>query len=361
MNGNYDNGISLCMIVLNEGKNLKRCLESVKGIVDEIIIVDTGSTDNTKEIAKLYTDKVFDLKWPNDFALVRNFSLQKATKKWILSLDADEVISTIDHNNIKSLLKCYADGILFDWRDYTNEIGVKGFISSRDDIYPESKLASGYDVSKVLRFFKNGYKFEGKIHETVSNSISKSNGKILESSIVIHHYGNMDKKHVQDKKQMYIELLKNRLKNNDFTEKPKDWVCFELAKEYIQVKDYNSAKRYLRLAIELDEYPEYLLVLGSIYLNENNLDEAEKLLKKSVQLDPNNSTVHDNLGILFSKRGEYNKAIRKFNRALELNPNSAEANYNLGKVYEKLGKFGHSEKYFQKAVELNPKFSSLVG
>ena len=72
--------ISLCMIVKNEELVLGRCLESIKDLVEEIIIVDTGSTDKTKEIAKLYTNNIYDFKWINDFSAARNFSFSKATK-----------------------------------------------------------------------------------------------------------------------------------------------------------------------------------------------------------------------------------------------------------------------------------------
>lgn len=83
--------ISLCMIVRNEEEVIGRCLESVKDIVDEINIVDTGSTDNTKQVVAQYTDRIFDFKWIHHFAAARNFSFQQATKDYILWLDADDV------------------------------------------------------------------------------------------------------------------------------------------------------------------------------------------------------------------------------------------------------------------------------
>ena len=84
--------LSLCMIVKNEEMVLKRCLDSVKNIVDEIIIVDTGSTDKTKDIAKKFTKNIYDFKWIDDFAAARNYSFSKATKEYIMWLDADDVI-----------------------------------------------------------------------------------------------------------------------------------------------------------------------------------------------------------------------------------------------------------------------------
>ena len=83
---------SLCMIVKNESAVLRRCLDSVAGLMDEIIVVDTGSQDDTKEIAAEYTDKIYDYVWDNDFAAARNFAFSKATMEYIYSADADEVV-----------------------------------------------------------------------------------------------------------------------------------------------------------------------------------------------------------------------------------------------------------------------------
>ena len=94
--------ISLCMIVKNEEKLLARCLDSVAGLMDEIIIVDTGSTDRTKEIAARYTDKIYDFEWVQDFSAARNFAFSKAGMEYIYSADADEVL---DEENRKAFLQ----------------------------------------------------------------------------------------------------------------------------------------------------------------------------------------------------------------------------------------------------------------
>ena len=94
--------ISLCMIVKNEEKLLARCLDSIADLMDEIIIVDTGSTDKTKEIAARYTDKIYDFEWINDFAAARNFAFSKAGMEYIYSADADEVL---DEDNRKAFLE----------------------------------------------------------------------------------------------------------------------------------------------------------------------------------------------------------------------------------------------------------------
>lgn len=95
--------ISLCMIVKNEEAVLERCLNSIADLMDEIIIVDTGSQDNTKEIAKRYTDKVFQFQWVDDFSKARNFSFSKATKDYIYVADADEVLDDKNRKKLKDL------------------------------------------------------------------------------------------------------------------------------------------------------------------------------------------------------------------------------------------------------------------
>ena len=96
---------SLCMIVKNEEKVLARCLDSLADIMDEIIIVDTGSTDNTKEIASRYTDKIYDFKWTGSFADARNFASAKAKMDYIYTADADEYLEEEDRKHLINLKK----------------------------------------------------------------------------------------------------------------------------------------------------------------------------------------------------------------------------------------------------------------
>ncbi len=97
---------SLCMIVKNEEAVLARCLDSIQDLMDEIIIVDTGSTDRTKEIAAQYTDKIYDFAWVDDFSAARNFAFSKATCDYIYSADADEVLDIENHQRL-AMLKQY--------------------------------------------------------------------------------------------------------------------------------------------------------------------------------------------------------------------------------------------------------------
>lgn len=357
-----EKGISLCIIVKNEEKNLEKCLNSVKNLVNEIIILDTGSIDKTKEIAREFTGKLFDFKWNNNFSDARNFSISQASKEWILILDADEIISEKDHREIKNIIKeSKTDAFVLKCRNYTHNFGVVGWAPSNND-YKESSCAPGFWILSTIRLFKNkkDFFFEGAIHETIYNSIKRAGGKILDTDIVIHHFGELDKQKLSDKKNIYTGLLKKRLENQEFTEKPKDYIYYELAGELIKINNIKEAITCLEAAININKKLEYLLQLGGLYILENKLDEAERILKKAALLDPVNSSIYNNLGIVYSEKGEYNKAIRKFEKAIELNPKSADAFFNLGIVYRKKGKISKMKYFFEKAIELNPRYLEKI-
>ena len=110
--------ISLCMIVKNEEANLSKCLSSIKDIVDEIVVVDTGSNDATKEIARRFTDKVLDFDWVDDFSKARNYAFEQATKDYILWLDADDVLLEPDQikmARLKETLGPSIDGVMMKY------------------------------------------------------------------------------------------------------------------------------------------------------------------------------------------------------------------------------------------------------
>ena len=140
--------LSLCMIVKDEENVIRRCLDSVINIVDEIIIVDTGSTDTTKEIVKEYTSKIYDFKWIDDFSEARNFSFSKASKEYILWMDADEYFDKENQEKLiklKSNLSNNIDAVTFE----TNMLGCNNtcftFIGRRNRIVKKDILGNKED------------------------------------------------------------------------------------------------------------------------------------------------------------------------------------------------------------------------
>ena len=255
--------ISLCMLTKNEEKTLARAINSVKDAVDEIIIVDTGSKDKTKQIAETFTNKIYDFEWNDNFADARNFSISKATKEWILVFDADETIKKEDLPKIKGLTKnksCLGYRLIQKTHLNVSEIihpnkikGLETTSTTRSDMISEhvknhptkdsaSKICrpsqrvvfnveqseAGRQVGNkkirnndkkifyrgICRLFQNkkGIKFTYPIHETVRDSIKSVGGKIGKSGITIHHYPKYDNK----KKDYYLNLLKEKI--NEYPE-----------------------------------------------------------------------------------------------------------------------------------------------
>jgi glycosyltransferase involved in cell wall biosynthesis len=143
------------MIVKNEEKVLKRCLDSVAGLMDEIIIVDTGSTDDTKQIAAAYTDKIYDFAWTGDFSAARNFAFSKATMEYIYSADADEMLDEENRQAFLQLKETLLPEIDIVQMYYANQL-------SHGTIY-------NYDKELRPKLFKRvrTFQWQGRIHEQV--------------------------------------------------------------------------------------------------------------------------------------------------------------------------------------------------
>ncbi len=147
--------VSLCMIVKNEERVLQRCLDSVAGLMDEIIIVDTGSTDATKEIAARYTDKIYDFVWINDFAAARNFAFSKAAMEYIYSADADEVLDEENRQAFRTLKETLLPEIDIVQMYYTNQLSFGTIYNYDKELRP-----------KLYKRNRN-FRWKGAIHEQV--------------------------------------------------------------------------------------------------------------------------------------------------------------------------------------------------
>lgn len=162
--------ISLCMIVKNEEKILARCLDSIADLMDEVVIVDTGSTDATKEIARRYTDKIYDFAWIHDFSAARNFAFSKATGEYIYSADADEVLSEENRERFRVLKETLLPEVEIVQMKYGNQL-------SQGTVY-------NFDEEYRPKLFKRQREFVWvePIHETV-----RLEPVVFDSDIVITH------------------------------------------------------------------------------------------------------------------------------------------------------------------------------
>jgi glycosyltransferase involved in cell wall biosynthesis len=163
------------MITRDEEQWLPQCIASVRDIVSEIIIVDTGSVDRTPEIARALGASVHYQPWENDFAKPRNLSLKHANCDWILVLDADEVINPADHERLQDLCRDSSKCYLLTQRHYSADHRLSNYLPVTGE-YPQwEKHYPGYFESSLVRLFPNhcGIEYRGRIHELVEHSISE--------------------------------------------------------------------------------------------------------------------------------------------------------------------------------------------
>lgn len=281
--------ISLCMIVKNEEKVLARCLDSVGDFMDEIIIVDTGSDDATKEIAAGYTDKIYDFEWIHDFSAARNFAFSKASCDYIYSADADEVIDEENRQRFKALKEALLPEIEIVQMYYGNQL-------SFGTIY-------NYDRELRPKLFKRQRTFfwEEPIHETI-----RLTPVIYDSDIEITHMpeeshtardleafrrqlseGRKLSKRLSNiyAKELFIsggeeDLLKaeeyfTMIAESEETplEQMKEAVCVVVRAARLK-KDYLKMYRYAMKDVASEGVSEVCCELGTYYMEDGNYEEA---------------------------------------------------------------------------------------
>lgn len=288
--------ISLCMIVKDEEKVIGRCLDSVKGIFDEIIIVDTGSTDKTKEIVSKYTSKIYDFKWIDDFAAARNFSFSKATKEYIFWIDADDIIKESDRIKLLKLkenLNNNVDVVLMKY-DLTTALG--------------GNIVCTFPRERLLKREKN-FIWHDRVHEYI-----KLSGEIVNVDISVTHVS----KHKKSTRNLDI-LEKIISEGKELTNRNK----FYYARELFINKRYNDAIPYYIEFLEttdglISNYIDSCLDLAYCYKEKKDNKNRLKALLKSFEFDSPHAETCCSLGYYYKELIEYKKAISWFYIATNL-------------------------------------------
>ncbi len=279
--------ISLCMIVKDEAQHLARCLGSAKPVVDEIIIKDTGSTDRTRDIAKVFGAKVYDFNWTGDFSAARNDSLSKASGDWILVLDADEVISPIDYENLADAVKrgnsepvAYA----ITTRNYVKPVNVPGWVAN-DGKYREEEAGTGWYPSTKIRLFTNNpaMRFEGRVHELVEPSLKQTGVKPTPCPVPVHHYGKLVDAENASKGEEYYLFGKKKIEERGVDV----YSLVELATQAAELKRHHEAVELWQQVIRLNsDMPVAYLNMSTAYMELGNYTAGLEASKKALNLDP---------------------------------------------------------------------------
>ena len=335
--------LSVVMIVKNEEKYLDKTLHALKDlrrdIDSELIILDTGSTDNTVEIAKKYTDKVYFAKWNDNFADMRNISISYASGDWILILDADEKLTNYD--KLKEFF--YSD----THKKYNSAtIELKNIFDKKEE---------KYCLSPIVRMFKNvdGFRYDGSIHEQ-----PRYKSPVYNNIASFDHYGYMysDEEIRQKKTNRNIKLLLEEIEkkpNHPYTN-------YQLGKSYISSLKYNESLFYIEKAYELykknGRVPIFVIqdLLG-LYLAMKLYIKCEDLCIKYIKTDKKNIDVYYYLATSQKNLGKYKESIKSYERYLYLldnyeistQANNMEASLDNGGIYKDIAKATLIELYYK--------------
>ncbi|MBU3190603.1 glycosyltransferase [Clostridium bowmanii] len=337
--------LTLCMIVKNEENNLKKCLLSIATFVDEIVIVDTGSTDNTKIIASEYTDKIYDYIWCNDFSKARNFSISKASNDWVLILDADEIIELFDRGNI----------LMFTTKG-KNKIGR----IERLNIM-ETPNGINKQQERINRLFnKDWYQYEGIIHEQVV-SIDNCLIETEDIAIRVEHIGyTISELSRTNKLSRNVSLLNEAILGD-----PNDpYLYYQLGKSYYVYKEYERASLFFEKALsyKIDYNLEYVgnLIETYGYSMVNNGKYKKALVLEEYEKYYNNADFYFLMGHIYMNNSKFEIAVENFLKCTKFEfskvqgVNTYLAFYNIGVIYDVLGFMEKAIEYYRMCGKYNP-------
>ena len=321
--------ISVCIIAKNEERFIGGCLEKLLPYEFEIVVADTGSTDNTVEIARKYTKNVYSFPWINDFSAAKNFVASKAINNWILSLDCDEYLKEIDLKEVCNLLGQNPQLI--------GSITLENLIRNGDGV--------GKSTQKVFRIYNKEYvNFEGIIHEQLRR---KDGEKIYgyDAPVFAVHYGYyLSTEELKEKNERNISMLLEQIKQCP----NEPYYYFQLGQSYAVLNDYERVFQYLSKGLNLDPDPleaytdQMLIDYGTAMLNTGRYAIALNMEKLYDTLKDYSDYLFL-LGRIYYANNQLMNAIQTFTKAtaapkcIVMGTNSFFPLHSMALIYEQLG------------------------
>jgi glycosyltransferase involved in cell wall biosynthesis len=322
--------VSLCMIVKDEAAWLPRCLKSVRGFVEELIVADTGSRDATAAIARTYGARVLAVSWREDFAAARNAALACATGDWVLQLDADETLPETSGACLRRQVEAS-----------TSE-GVRARVRS---VGSRRELAA-YEEERVVRLFRNrtAYRYAGRVCEQIQPAIERRGGRVEDAEVTILHHGYAEDDRGGPNRRLRTLALYERA----LTDAPADGaLCYRIGAAYHALGDRARASRFLLRALKgrhgrEDEWaPRAYRRLAQLALAQDEFETARRYARACLECQPGELVALYVLGLADFLQGRPDRACNQFERiqALpNLNPaRSAELAAVLGHCRRLLG------------------------
>lgn len=298
--------LSLCMIVKEEERNLRDCILSVKPVVDEVVVVDTGSADKTKEIAGELGARVYDFPWRDDFGAARNESIRHATGDYILWLDADDRVDESEVEKIKRLKRRFP---------FRKNEAYYFVVNSQSPIDGETLFYQIRIFPKV-----DGVKFEGKIHEQVVYNLQRLGLRLVNTDIHVRHSGYRDLTTIQEKSERNLRILRKELERD-----PENVLLhFYTSRTLAGMGRQDEAVFHMRKITEDERirknerqfFMDASLLLGKYYVELKLFDEAISIFKNLCTAYEEKGLVHFCLGESLFLVKDYKGAIEALRKSL---------------------------------------------
>lgn len=340
------------IIVRNEEEKLGFVLSDLEGIVDEIVVVDTGSEDRTIEVARSYGARVGFFTWCDDFSAARNKSIELAESDYLIWIDADD---RIDNKNRKKILEL--KGMLRPEKDRCYMLKV----ISRCNEGPST-------VAFQPRIFPNrdDVRFEGKVHEQIAPCMGKCGIIVEEANIAIEHTGYHNNEEAREKARRNLGILLDERGQG----REDAMHLFRIAMSYYALSDYQRCLKYLEQARQNGEnenwYKYNFIVAAECYARMNNPENALHELRQAVRRYPESGVVYYFLGALHLKTGRVSEAIPALEKAASLGiepdvfplPSDLRERvvFQYGMALEKAGRMDEAVRAYRASLEVNPHY-----
>lgn len=371
--------LSLCAIVLNEEESLGKCLNSVKDVVDEIVVLDTGSSDRTVEIARSHGAIVHHYSWSNDFAAARNEALKFVSGDWVLVLDADEILNPQIIPQIRAAIAKENHLVVNLLRQEVGATQSPYSLTSRlFRCHPELYFSHPYhamvDDSAIALQQKEPHWQIVSLPEIAICHYGYQPGAIAAKSKFQRAREVMEAFLAQHPEDAYtcnklgalylqegrleegITLLETGLKKPELDAPLLFELHYHLGNGYARSGASEQAIQHYKQAISQSILPSLKLGaynnLGSLLQAAGEYKLAENYYQEALKIDPNFAILHYNLGTIYKEQGNFKDAIASYEQAFHLAPDYAPALQNLGVVWLKCGQLTKSIEFFQRAIAL---------
>lgn len=362
--------LSVCIITKNEEKNIEHCLSALSGYEFELVVVDTGSTDKTRDVAKRFTDKVYDFVWQDDFAAAKNYAISKATYDLVLVVDSDEFLDPLPKGEVRNLEVMAAQN-----PDAVGRIRRRNVITGNG--VPQENREW---VNRI--FDRRKFHYKGRIHEQVV-PFQGGEYETWMSQLTFFHTGyDLTSEERKQKTQRNITLLERELSEvtaqmDNLCQNDSDssqiqelneqipYLLYQLGKGWYMAHDYEQACEYFDkgLSYDLDTRLEYVIDMVETYgyaLLNSDREQTALCLENIYEAFGGSADFQFLMGLIYMRNARFDAAIEEFKKALQkpecrsVGVNSFAANYNIGVIYECLGKLDEAREYYRKCGDYEP-------